>query len=157
MDINSRTPTLGCSLIQDYIREAFCLHSIPCNLGKGQNGNHHLQWPKNKWGSHPDGDLVYRWGGGGNLGMVTTFCHHNQAKMEPSDAFSALWQCDLLEPSVVLVRRYTNTPYIPQGSYLLPYLDGSTFPEGTSSTQFPLDWLHLHTLLPLSDTEVVLP
>ena len=51
--------------------------------------------------------------GEGNLGMVTTFCHHDQAKLEASDALSALCKCDLLEPSVVVVRRYTNTPYIP--------------------------------------------
>ena len=59
----------------------------------------------------------------GNLGMVTTFHHHNQAKMEASDALSTLCQCDLPEPSVVVVRRYTNTPHIPQGSSHLPYLD----------------------------------
>ena len=33
VDVNSRTPTLGCSLIQDYIGEAFHSHSIPCNVG----------------------------------------------------------------------------------------------------------------------------
>ena len=48
-----------------------------------------------------------------NIGMVTVFCCHNPNKMEPSDAFPALCQCDTQEPSVVVVRRYTNTPYIP--------------------------------------------
>ena len=51
--------------------------------------------------------------GGGNLGVVTTFCHHNQARVEASEALSALHQHDLPEPSVVVVRRYTNSPYIP--------------------------------------------
>ena len=49
----------------------------------------------------------------GNLGMVTTFCHHDQAKMEASDVLSTLHQCGLPQPSVVVVKRYTNTPYIP--------------------------------------------
>ena len=93
----------------------------------------------------------------GNLGMVTTFCHHNQAKMEASNAFSALHQCNSLEPSVFVVRRFTNTPYIPQGSSCLPYLDMNTLSEGASSAQFPLDQLYLHRLLPFPDTEVVLP
>ena len=70
---------------------------------------------------------------------------------------SALHQYDLAEPSVVVVRRYTNTPYIPWGTSHFLYLDMSTLSGGASSTQFPLDWLHLHSLLPFSDTEVVLP
>ena len=57
--------------------------------------------PKNKWGSHPDGDSWLQMGWGEwNLGMVTTFCCHNQAKMEASGALSALCQCDSPEPSV---------------------------------------------------------
>ena len=89
--------------------------------------------------------------------MVTTFCHHDQSKMEAFNALSALHQCNLLEPSVVVVRKYTNTPYIPQGSDHLPYLDVSTLSGGASSDQFPLDWLCLCRLLPFSHTEVVLP
>ena len=50
-----------------------------------------------------------------NLGMVMVFCHPNQAKMEACDALSALCQYDSSEPSVGMVRRYSNTPYIPQG------------------------------------------
>ena len=95
--------------------------------------------------------------GEGNLGMVTPFCCHNQAKVEAFKALSALCQCDSLEPSVVVVRRYTNSPYIPQGSFSFLYLDISTLSGGTSSTQFPLDQLCLHRLLPYSNTEVVLP
>ena len=47
------------------------------------------------------------------LGMVTTFCHHDQAKVEASEVLCALSQHDLLEPSVVVVRRFTNSPYLP--------------------------------------------
>ena len=89
--------------------------------------------------------------------MVTTYCHHDQAKLEASAALSALHQCDSLEPSVVIVRRYTNTPYIPQGSSCLLYLDVSTISGDASFAQFPLDWLNISKLLPFSDTEVVLP
>ena len=48
----------------------------------------------------------------GNMGIMTTFCCHDQAKLEASNALCALHQWDSLESSVVVVRRYTNTPYI---------------------------------------------
>ena len=95
--------------------------------------------------------------GKGNLGMVTTFCHHDQAKIEASDAFSNLHQHDPLDPSMVVVRRYTNTHYIPHGTSCFLYLDMRTLSRGASSTQFPLDWLHLCRLLPFSEIEVILP
>ena len=85
-----------------------------------------------------------------NLGMVTTFCHHDQTEMEASDALSALYQHDSPKPSVVVVRRYTNTSYIPQGTSWLLYLDVSTLAGCASSAQFPLDHLHLQRLLPYS-------
>ena len=89
--------------------------------------------------------------------MLTTFCHHNQAKMETSEALSALHQHELPEPSMVVVRRYTNTPYIPQGTSCFLYLDVSTLSGGASSAQFPLDWQCLCRLLPFSETDVILP
>ena len=69
--------------------------------------------------------------------------------MEASITLSALHQHDSPEQSVALVRRYTKTPYT-------LYLDVSTLSRDTSSTHFPLDWLHLCRLVPFSDTEVVL-
>ena len=95
--------------------------------------------------------------GQGNLSMVTTFSHHDKTKVEASEAVSALHQCNSPEPSVVVVRRFTNSPYLPWGSFGFLYLDVTTLFGGTSSAQFPLDWLHLCKLLPYSDTEVVLP
>ena len=92
-----------------------------------------------------------------NLGKVTTLCHHDQTKMEASDALSALCQCDLPETSVVVGRRYTNTPYILPRNFLLLYLDVSTLSRGVSSAQFPLDCLHLQRLLPYFKTEALLP
>ena len=58
--------------------------------------------------------------GEGKLGMVTTFCHNHQTKMEASEAISALCQCDSPEPSVVVVQGYTNLAYLPQGSIQFP-------------------------------------
>ena len=62
--------------------------------------------------------------------MVTTFCHHNQAKIEVSDALSTLHQHELPEPSVVIVRRYTNTPNMPWGTSCFLYLDISSLSLG---------------------------
>ena len=95
--------------------------------------------------------------GEGNLGMMTTFCHHDQAKMEASEALSALHQQDSPESCVVVVRRFTNSHYLPLGSFGFLYLEVTTLFRGTSSTRFPLDWLCLCRLLPYSNTEVVLP
>ena len=50
---------------------------------------------------------------GGNMGMVTTFFCHDQVRVEASKALSAICQCDFLELSVVVVRRFTNSPYPP--------------------------------------------
>ena len=95
-------------------------------------------------------------GGEGNLGMVTTFCYHDQAKVEAFKVISALHQCDSPEPSVVVVRRFTNLPYLPLGHFCLFYLDVITLSRGTSSAQFPLDQVCLCSLLPYSTIEVVL-
>ena len=44
----------------------------------------------------------------------------------------------------------------PMGSFGFLYLDMATLSRDTSFAQFPLDWLKLCSLLPYSDTEVVL-
>ena len=93
----------------------------------------------------------------GNLGMVTTCCYHDQAKMEASNALSALHQHSSLQPSVVVVRRVHQHSLYPSRVSHVSYLYMSTLSEGISSAQFPLDQLHLHRLLPFSETEVVLP
>ena len=79
-----------------------------------------------------------------DLGMMMVFCHPNQAKIEACDALSTLHQCDSLGPSVVVMRRYSNTPYIPWGTSHSLYLDVVTLSGGTFSAQFPQDRLHLH-------------
>ena len=94
--------------------------------------------------------------GEGKLGMVATLCHHDQAKVETSKALFALCQHDSLEPSVVVVRRYTNSLYLPWGPFSFLYLYMTTLSGGTSSAQFPMDWLCLCRLHPYSNTKVVL-
>ena len=95
--------------------------------------------------------------GEGVLGMVTIFCHPDQARIECCDALSALHQCGSLKPCMVVVRRYSNTPYIPRGTSCSLYLDVGTFSGGVASAQFPLDRLHLHWLLPFNGTDVLVP
>ena len=52
--------------------------------------------------------------GKGDLGMVTTFCSHNQTKMVVSEALAAFHQHDLPKPRVFAVRGYTNTLSFPK-------------------------------------------
>ena len=98
-------PLMG-TLVQSHIREAFHSLYIPAMWGKAgvefitNNGQ------KKSGEAIPMAILVMDGVGEGNLGMVTTFCHHDQTKVEASEALSALCQCDSVEPSVVVVRRY---------------------------------------------------
>ena len=94
--------------------------------------------------------------GEGNMDMVTTFQHQDQAKTKAFNALYALHQCNSMKPRMVVMRRYTNTPCIPQGTFHFLYLDMSTLSGGASSAQFPLDQLYLHRLLPFSETEVIM-
>ena len=56
-----------------------------------------------------------------------------------------------------MVRRYSNTPHIPQGMTHSLYLDIGHFSMSVTFAQFPLERLHLHWLLPFSRTKVLLP
>ena len=49
----------------------------------------------------------------GSLGMMTTFCCHDQAKVESLEVLSTLHQQDSPEPSMVVVRIFANSPYLP--------------------------------------------
>ena len=71
-----------------------------------------------------------------DLGIVTVFCHPDQARIEACDTLSTLHQCNLPEPSMVVVRRYSNTPYIPRGMSCSLYLDVDTLSGGAASAQF---------------------
>ena len=101
----------------------------------------------------------------GSLSMVTTFCcTHDQAKVEPSEELSILTPCGTLpELNLVVVKifanspylPYTNSTYLPWGSFGFPYLDVTTLAVGTSATQFLLAQLCLCRLLPFSSTSGV--
>ena len=93
----------------------------------------------------------------GSLGMVTTFCHHYQAKVEPSEVLSTLLQWDSPKLSIVVVKIFANSPYLPQGSFSFLYLDVTTLSAGILTAQFSLTQLCLCRLLPFSSTQVVLP
>ena len=91
-------------------------------MGEGRGGIHHqqqaerlvgrlipmaglmlwMEWEKETWAWWPP------------------YADHNQAKVEASEALSALCQFDSLEPSAVVVRRFNNSPYLPWGSFWFP-------------------------------------
>ena len=92
----------------------------------------------------------------GSLGMVTTFCCHDQVKVEPSGVLSTLHQWDSPKLSIVVVKIFDNSPYLPRGSSSFLYLDIPTLSLGTLTAQFPLYWLCLWQLLPYSPKQVIL-
>ena len=100
--------------------------------------------------------LVMEGVGMGGLGMITAFCRTDQVKVKPSDMLSTLVQWDSPK-SVGVVKVFTNSPYLPWQSFSSPYLDVTTFSDGTLTAKFPLGLLHLHWLLPYSSTQVMLP
>ena len=113
VDVNSRTALLGTPQFRIISERLFANIASPAMWGSAR-----MKFVTSN-GQKVNGEailmviLVIDGVGEGNLGMVTTFCHHDEAKMEASDAISALCQWDSPEPSVVVVRRYTNTLYIP--------------------------------------------
>ena len=94
--------------------------------------------------------LVTNGVGESDLVLVPVFCYSNQASMEVCNGLSALCQLDSWKPSVVVRRRYSDTPYIPRECPHSHYLDMGTLSRGVASTQFHLDMLHLCQLLPFS-------
>ena len=60
----------------------------------------------------------------GNLGIVTTFCCHNQANVEAFEALcpTSMW----LNGAKCGSNDEVYQPYFPQGSFSFPYLDLST-------------------------------
>ena len=156
-DVNSGTPTPGCSLIWDYFREASYQHSIPCHVGEGLNGNQHQQWPKNKWGSHPNGDLGYRWGGVRTPG-------HGDHLMSPWSIQDGGFQCTLCPTSMWLAGAKCGCSEKVHQHSLYP---SRALPSPLSRCEHTL-WEHFLCPIPtglamsmqidpLPDTEVVLP
>ena len=139
--VTSRTPWV--SLIQTNVREVFARVTSPTIWGKTR-----VEYVTNT-GLRLSGEVapmaifITNGVGKGDLGMVTAFCSHNQVKMEAMEVLTTLHQHDSPEPRVFVVRGYTNTPFIPQGTSRLHYLDVSDLPRGASSTWFPLNCLCL--------------
>ena len=71
---------------------------------------------------------------GGSLSMVTTFCHHDQANVKSLEVLSILSQQDSPKPSVVVVKIFANSTYLPQGSSSFLYLDITTLSSGALTT-----------------------
>ena len=114
--IISRTLTLGSSPIQTNFREVFHPYSISYHLGEVWVEFMTNTGPRISQEATPMVILIRDGVGKEHVGMVTIFCYHNQNKMETCDALFTSCQCDSPEPSVVVVRRYANTPYIPRGT-----------------------------------------
>ena len=97
--------------------------------------------------------------GKGDLAMVTTFCSHNQTRMEASEVLATICQHDLPMPRVSVVRGYTNNQYLLHSTRnlqaTLPWCESS--PAVHFFHPIPLDCLCLQKLLPYSKTEVLLP
>ena len=82
--------------------------------------------------------LVTDWVGEGRLGIITTFCQSDQVQVEALGAFLTLVYWDSPKPGVVVVKVFTNSPYLPQGFFNSPYLDVTTLSAGALTGQFPL-------------------
>ena len=76
----------------------------------------------------------------GSGGMLTTFCHHDQVKVEPLEVLSTLVQWNAPELSIVVVKIFTNSSCLPWESFGFPYPDVTILSAGASTAQFP-QWL----------------
>ena len=92
-----------------------------------------------------------------DLGMVTVFCQADQARIEACDALFTVCQCDSSELSMVVVRRYSNTHYIPRGISHALYLDMGTFPRGHYFHPISPGQVASVLAIPFSESEVLLP
>ena len=95
--------------------------------------------------------------GKGKPGMVTSFCHSDQMKVQPSVMLPTLIQWDSHEPAMVVMKIFTNSPYFPWESFSFSFLNIATLPEVAQTIQFPLSRLHLYKLFLLSSNQVILP
>ena len=71
--------------------------------------------------------LITNWVGKGSLGMVTVFCHSDQAKVEPLVMLPTLVQWNSHQPVMVVMKIFTSLPYFPWRSFWPP-LPGCSHP-----------------------------
>ena len=108
-------PLLGTLQFRIILERPFAHLTSPAMWGKARvEFFTHKSW-KISGEAVPMAILVTDEVGEGNLGMVTTFYWHNQAKMEASNALSALHKWYSLEPSVVVWGGTPKCPISPEG------------------------------------------
>ena len=113
--ITSRASCCGHSPVQTNIREILHLSIIPYYLGVMTRVEYVIKTSLRLSGeASPMAILISDGVGKGDLGMVMTFCSHNQVKMEASEVLTTLHQHDSPELSAFMVRRYTNIPSFPE-------------------------------------------
>ena len=93
---------------------------------------------------------------GRSLGIVTTFCHHDQAKDGVICSALHLTPMGLSLTKHSVVRIFANSHYLLWGSSSFLYLDVTTLSSGALTAQFPLDQLCLWQWLSYSPTLVIL-
>ena len=90
------------------------------------------------------------------FGCSLIYINFRGLQIEACDALPALHQYNSSELSMVVVRRCSNTSYIPRGTSCLLYLDVGSLSGCASSAQFLLNRLHLCQLIPFIRTELLL-
>ena len=174
----TKTSMFGHSPIQNSIGGVFHLHFFSRQVGKDWGRICLTLLVQQKSGETTNNSDPHHWHGVGesDLGLVTVFCHPNQARME------VLW-CPLctsmlhpalhprLQPPwpscpcqydssecVVVVRRYSNTPYIPRGTSHALYMDIGTFFGVHCINAFPFRQAAFVTgCFQFSETDILLP
>ena len=141
VDICPLTSLFGCSPLMCGVRGALHPADLPEAVEPGQSHLHHQLWQKsNEQEGCPHGNPVHQWG-----------------RLLSSGTLSTLVQQESPETAVVVTKIFINSPYFPQGSFGLPFLDVATLIVDSSTYWFLLSWLHLCWLLLYSPTEVILP
>ena len=110
-----------CALWFRLILERFFTWVVPPTISEeDQSGVFHWDRSESQWWGCPMVILISDVVAKGDLGMVITFCSHNQTKMEASEVLTTFHQHALPKPRVFMVGRYTNTPFIPLRSLQAP-------------------------------------
>ena len=100
----------ACSLLLHCVGEAFHLTNLPSAVGKSWSQLHHQCKQKScECWDHSISNFGYRWGRQRKAG-------NDNYLLEPSDAISTLVQWDSPRLGVVVVKVFTNSPYLPLGT-----------------------------------------
>ena len=130
-------PILGHSLVLDCVRMTILSSVISVNVGAGQSGCHLKWWPENKQWNCPCGSVNNWQNESRKPGHDDYLLPQWPAKVESLEVLSTLCQWDSPKPRMVVVRIFANSPYIPWGSFGLPYLDVTVSSRGCISQPIP--------------------